>query len=82
MGHDLVSPLMLSESGLEMNSIPKRHKMSPSLEDHSMCFKVVDMRIYLQLHGVFSYFPSCKPLDATLNDIEIKELVLTFSIKG
>ena len=42
-----------------------------------MYFKEVDMRTHLQLHGEFSHFPSCKPLDVTLNDNEVKVLAMT-----
>ena len=50
----LVPPFILSEADLEVDTMPKQHNMSSSIEDHSMYFKEVDMRTHLQKHGVFS----------------------------
>ena len=53
MEHNLVPLFMLSEVVLEADATSKQHKMSPSIEDHSIGFKEVDMMICLQLHGMF-----------------------------
>ena len=72
MNHNLVPPSILSEAVLEVDAIPKKRKLIPSIEDHSIYFKEVNIRTRLQLHVTFSYFPSYKPSDTTLNDNEVK----------
>ena len=52
----------MREGGVIVNDIPKVHCESPSIEYHCYSFKDIDLRIPLQLNGVFSYFNSRKPL--------------------
>ena len=58
MDHNLVSQFTLSEAVLEVDTIPKQNKRSPSIEQHIVHFKEVETRMHLQLHGVFSCFLS------------------------
>ena len=68
MSHNLIPPFIMREGGVIVNDIPKVHCESPSIEDHCISFKDIDLRIPLQLNGVFSYFNSRKPLPNELYD--------------
>ena len=43
------------------NTYAKIHCEDPAREDHAIIFKGYDLRITLQLHGIFSYFVTRKP---------------------
>ena len=58
----------MREGGVIVNDIPKVHCESPNIEDHCISLKDIDLRIPLQLNGVFSYFNSRKPLPNELYD--------------
>ena len=58
----------MREGGLTVNDIPKMHCDDPCIEDHCILFKDIDLRIPLQLNGIFSYFNSRKPLPSELYD--------------
>ena len=56
--HDnLVPPFLLREAGLHVNECAKLHALPhPTEEHHSIFFPDEDLRIPLQLNGIFSYF--------------------------
>ena len=56
--HNLVPPFLMREAGLIVNDKPKIHCQDPSAEDHTIYDKEHDLRIPLQLDGIFSYFPT------------------------
>ena len=66
MAHNLIPPFMIREAGVQVSSVPKIHVKDPSVDDHALYFKETDLRVPLSLHGVFSYFPTCKPSEETL----------------
>ena len=53
-----------------MNDTPKIQVNDPTTSDHSIYFPETDFRIPLSLWGVFSYFPSLKPMAQTLQETE------------
>ena len=61
MKHNLLTPFLVREAGIELNETPKIQAEDPSMEYHSMYFKNEDLRIHLGLQGIISYFTSRKP---------------------
>ena len=68
MHHNLIPPFIMREGGVIVNDIPKMHCSNPSTDDHCLSFKDSDVKIPLQLNGIFSYFKSRKPLLSELYD--------------
>ena len=68
MPHNLISPLLMREGGVNVNDIPKIHCTGPIIDDHYISFKDIDLRIPLQLHGIFYCFNTRKPLSSELYD--------------
>ena len=61
MDNNLIPPFILREAGLEVKDTPKIHVNDPAANDHSLAFHEHDLRIPLQLWGVFSFFHSRRP---------------------
>ncbi len=51
----------MREAGLLVNDVPKIHADDPEIKDHSIAFPDTDLRIPLQLWGIFSFFHSRIP---------------------
>ena len=65
--HDhLILPFIMREARRNVNDIPKMNCTDPSINDHCISFKDTDLRISLQLNGIFSYFNTRKPLPSEL----------------
>ena len=72
MDHNLIPPFMLREMGVTVNDVPKIHKEDPTVDDHGITFVETGFRIPLSLWGIFSYFPTSKPMhDDLLNPDEV-----------
>ena len=72
MDNNIIPPFMLSEMGATVNDIPKIHKEDPTVDDHAITFVEMRFRIPLSLWGIFSYFPTSKPIhDDMLNPNEV-----------
>ena len=56
MNHDLIPSFITSAGGVLVYDIPKIHCEDPVVDNHCMSFDNYDLRIPLQLNGVFSYF--------------------------
>ena len=63
MENNLIPPFMLREMGVTMNDVPKIHKEDPTVDDHTITFMEIGVRIPLSLWGIFSYFPTSKPVE-------------------
>ena len=68
MQNNLIPPFIMREGGLIVNDIPKMHCQDPCIHDHCISFKDIDLKIPMQLNGIFSYFLSRKPLPSELYD--------------
>ena len=68
MQHNLIPPFIMREGGVQVNDIPKMHCTDPDIDDHCISFKDTELRIPLQLKGIFSYFNTRKPLPSELYD--------------
>ena len=66
MNHNLIPPFIMREGGVIVNDVPKIHCDNPNIYDHCISFKDIDLKIPLQLNGIFSYFNSRKPLPSEL----------------
>ena len=62
LDHSLIPPFILREAGIIVKDTAKIHVKDPSVEDHSIYIPDLELRIPLQLHGIFSYFHVRKPL--------------------
>ena len=72
MDHNLIPPFMLREMGVTVNDVPKIRKEDPTVDDHAITFAETGFRIPLSLWGIFSYFPTSKPMhDDLLNSNEV-----------
>ena len=60
MSNNLVPPFAIREAGVQLNDTPKIHA-GPSVDAHCIVLGCDQLRIPLQLHGVFSYFSTWKP---------------------
>ena len=56
LDHNLLPLFILREANVEVNDKAKIHASDPSIEDHSIYVQDHDLRIPLQLNGIFSYF--------------------------
>eukprot|EP00957_Ditylum_brightwellii_P170821 13001887-Ditylum_brightwellii.AAC.1 len=70
MDHNLIPPFVLREAEIRVNDTPKIHKVNPTVDDHAITFLGEGLRISLSLWGVFSYFPTSKPLIEEVNTSE------------
>ena len=61
MDHNLLPPFILREAGVQCNDVPKIHVNTPTVDDHSIFFPESELRIPLQLWGIFSFFHTRKP---------------------
>ena len=68
MNHNLIPPFIMRKAGLKMEEKAKIHVEEPAKENHSIYSSEINLRIDLQLVGIFSVFKTRK-----LNDEEITE---------
>ena len=61
MSNNLIPPFIMRENGIIVNECAKINCEDPTREDHAIIFKGYNLRIPLQLHGIFSYFATRKP---------------------
>ena len=67
MDINLITPFIMREAGLVLNTTPKIHFDEPTIGDHSMFDEDSVLRIPLMLNGIFSAFET-----RSLNDDEIE----------
>ena len=80
MDNNLIPPFMLREMGVTVNDVPKIHEEDPTVDDHAITFVETGFRIPLSLWGIFSYFPTSKPIhDDLLNPNEVYILSATWN---
>ena len=56
MSHHLIPPFILREAGLMVSDVPKIQSPNPTASTHSIYDARTELRIHLQLNGIFSYF--------------------------
>ena len=73
--NNLIPPFVMRDDGVNLNDTPKIHSKDPTIDEHCNTFEDPDLRIPLQLSGVFSYFCTRK---TTLSELhECPKLFLT-----
>ena len=83
MEHNLVPPFILREAGLVVNDVPKIHTKRSELSVDTHCVVAskenneIDLRIPMQLDGIFSYFATRK---LTQEEIETCEYIETLQL--
>jgi hypothetical protein len=72
MEHNLIPPFIMRLAGNTVNECPKYQCTDPTEDDHCIIFNddETDLRIPLQLNGVFSFFHTRKPTDDELQGCE------------
>jgi len=75
MDHNLVPPFILREAGVLINDVPKIHVKDPTENDHAIVFPDNNLRIPLQLHGIFSFFHTRMPTTQEID--ECTEIIIT-----
>ena len=53
---------------MKVNDAPKIHCEDPDMNDHTLYFKENDLRMPLQLNGIFSHFPCETPTEEDMED--------------
>ena len=56
MDSDLIPPFIMRISGIKVKDTPKVYCTAPIVEDHLISFEDINLRIQLQLKGIFSFF--------------------------
>ena len=80
MKHNMIPQFILREAGLEVNDIPRIHiRDEVTRESQSIIMTRVDLRIPLQLSGVFSYFESRSLTDREIEECDSMDIVLLTS---
>ena len=59
---NLIPPFIMREARIIVNDVTKIQTHDPSSEDHAIIFQETGFRIPLKLNGIFSYFPTMKPM--------------------
>ena len=78
MNHNLIPPFAMRETGIRANDVPKIHCEDLNEDDHTLCFKDNDLKIPLQLKGIFSQFQCETPTEEDVENCdETKVLFLT-----
>ena len=67
MEHNLIPPFLMREGGITVNDKPKSQCTDPTIEDHSIHCPEGNLRIPLQLTGIFSFFHHRVP---TIDELE------------
>eukprot|EP00957_Ditylum_brightwellii_P209823 15363425-Ditylum_brightwellii.AAC.1 len=71
---------MMRKAGLKVDGTPKIHVVHSSVGDHSILFEDDGLRIPLELSGISSCFPMCKPsteqFDGCLDDNSMRQACL------
>ena len=73
--NNLIAPFIMRSAGVTIDERPKIHYDDPTVDNHCVMFDDSDLRIPLQLNGIFSYFQSRKPTIEELH--ELPKLFLT-----
>lgn len=77
---NLLPPFMLRLAGVEVDECAKFLAKSPKIENHSIYFPDVDLRVHLNLEGTVSYFPTRKPTQDEISEQSGAYLRLTPNI--
>ena len=75
LGNNLIPPFLMRAARVTLNDNQKIHSKDPTIDNHCITFEDSDLRIPLQLSGVFSYFHTRKPTFSELH--ECPKLFLT-----
>ena len=77
MKNNMIPPFIKREAGLEVNDTPRIHiRDEVTCESHSIMMPQVDLRIPLQLSGVFSYFESRSLTDREIEECDSMDMVI------
>ena len=68
MENNFIPPFIMRAGGLTVNDTAKIHCSDPIVDDHCIIFPGPDLRIPLQLQGIFSYFNSRMPAVKELHE--------------
>jgi len=70
MDHNLIPPFIMRAGDVVVNDVPKIQCEDPAVDDHCVSFVDSDLRIPLQLNGVFSCFYARVTTERELNECE------------
>ena len=66
--NNLIPPFVMRADGVTLNDTPNIHRKYPTIDNHCITFEDSNLRIPLQLSGVFSYFHTRKPILSELHE--------------
>ena len=70
MENNLIPPFIMRHGGVTVNDKAKIHCVDPSEQDHCIIFPECELKIPLQLFGIFSYFHSRLPTVTELHECD------------
>ena len=70
MDNNLIPPFIMRHGGVTVNDKAKIHCVDPSEEDHYIIFPECELKIPLQLFGIFLYFHSRLPTVTELHECD------------
>ena len=77
MQHNLITPFIMREAGLEVNYVPRIHiRYEVTHESHSIMIPKFDLSIPMRISGVLSYFESRSLTDKDIEECETTDTVL------
>ena len=82
MDTNLVPPIMIRISGLDVDECPKFLSSKPTERNHSFYFQMSYIRLPFQIEGMVSYLPNRRPLKVELKESEGKYMLLTPNTPG
>ena len=69
---NLIPPFLMREANIHVNECPKQHATTPvTVDHHSIFFPEENMRIPLQLNGIFSYFNHRSPQISEIDNLTV-----------
>ena len=68
MDHNLIPPFIMRSGGAVVKDVPKIQCPDPTENYHSISFHDSELKIPLQLNGIFSYFNTRKPSEDELQE--------------
>ena len=82
MDTNLLPPIMMRISGLDVDECPKFLSSKPMERNHSVYLQMLDIRLQLQIEGTISYLPTRRPLKVKLKEYEGEYMLLTPNTPG
>mmetsp|Transcript_19836 Transcript_19836/g.27897 ORF Transcript_19836/g.27897 Transcript_19836/m.27897 type:complete len:252 (+) Transcript_19836:1963-2718(+) len=75
LDHNLIPPFIMREAGIIVNDTAKIHVNNPTSNDHALIHDTENLKIPLQLDGIFSFFHTRTPTSDKM--ISCRKIIIT-----